>query len=297
MHILSRATSYFHAVSLLLCFVFTGWLHFQTPGFANEKLKYKEGIRDNSYRKAIQEKNNNAYSPTDALNLLADLALSASHDQVPPQPDQALEGKPETNLKKCNLKKEVTSAEQKSVLHALLKQAAARPLQSECPSPNHLVGGSDTAGFIAKEHAYSLPPSSPLLLELLGTPFQVTPLSGSTRVLHHHQTMNCDGFNELQPSVNREDKSEHNNRTPENLKKGMVHTRKFKHSRSFVNKDGSLQVTKHWKENYDVTLDSKFTNDPKCRAVCRALHGYVHSLIYSTRNLKISLKCIFSHNF
>lgn len=263
----------------LLCFVSTGWLHFQTPGFASEKLKYKEDIQEKSHRKAVKERSNSAYSPTDALNLLADLALSASHDQVPPQPDQALEGKPETNLKKRNRRKEVTSVEQESVLHALLRQAAARHLQPELPSSNHLVRDGDMAGLLSKEHAYSLPLSSSVLLDLL------TPLGGSTST-PHNQTMNCDGFNVPHPSVNQEDKSKHNNRTPEHLKKRVGRRRKFRHSRSFVNKDGSVQVTKHWKENYDFNLDSKFTNDSKCSTICRALHGYVHVLIYSSRNLK-----------
>lgn len=274
----------------LLCFVFTGWLHFQTPAcFASEKLKYKECIRDNSYWKIAKEKSNSACSSTDALNLLADLALSASSDQVLPQPDRALERKPETSLKKCDLTKDVTSAEQESVLHALLRQPAARPIQPlESSSPSHLMGGSELVGLISKEHAYSLPSSSSLLLDLSGTHFQVSPLSGSTRLLHPHQNMNCDGIKTLHPSVDQEDKSEHNHRTPEYLKKHMVCRRTFWHSRTFANKDGSVQVTKHWKENYDFNLDSKFTNDSKYRAICRALHGYVILLfIYLIRNLKI----------
>ncbi|XP_051238902.1 uncharacterized protein tasor2 isoform X2 [Dicentrarchus labrax] len=245
------------------------WLHFQTPAcFASEKLKYKECTRDNSVRKTVKEKSSSACSSTDALNLLADLALSASNDQVPPQPEPALEREPETSLKKCDLT--LTSAEQESVLHALLRQPAARPIQPhESPSPSHLVGGSELVGLVSKEHAYSLPPSSSLLLGLSGTPFQVSPLSGSTRLLHHHQTMYGDGIKTLHPCVDQEDGSEHNSR----FKKHMVRLRKFRHSRTFVNKDGSIQVTRQWKENYDFNLDSKFTCDSKDKAIIRALHG------------------------
>ncbi|XP_031138385.1 uncharacterized protein tasor2 isoform X2 [Sander lucioperca] len=251
------------------------WLHFQTPAcYASEKLNYKECTRDNSVRKTVKEKMNSACSSTDALNLLADLALSASNDQVPPQPDPALERKPETSLKKCDLTKDVTTAEQESVLHALLRQPAARSMQPiESPSPSHLMGGSELVGLVSKEHAYSLPPSSSLLLGLPGTPFQVSPLSGSTRLLHHHQTMYGDGIKTLHPSVSQTDRSEKNHRTPEYLKKHMVCRRKFRHSRTFVDKDGSIQVTKQWKENYDFNLDSKFTNDSKDRTIVRALHG------------------------
>uniref|UniRef100_A0A8C9ZFP0 DUF3715 domain-containing protein n=1 Tax=Sander lucioperca TaxID=283035 RepID=A0A8C9ZFP0_SANLU len=226
------------------------------------------------HRKTVKEKMNSACSSTDALNLLADLALSASNDQVPPQPDPALERKPETSLKKCDLTKDVTTAEQESVLHALLRQPAARSMQPiESPSPSHLMGGSELVGLVSKEHAYSLPPSSSLLLGLPGTPFQVSPLSGSTRLLHHHQTMYGDGIKTLHPSVSQTDRSEKNHRTPEYLKKHMVCRRKFRHSRTFVDKDGSIQVTKQWKENYDFNLDSKFTNDSKDRTIVRALHG------------------------
>ncbi|XP_051238903.1 uncharacterized protein tasor2 isoform X3 [Dicentrarchus labrax] len=101
------------------------------------------------------------------------------------------------------------------------------------------------------------------------TPFQVSPLSGSTRLLHHHQTMYGDGIKTLHPCVDQEDGSEHNSR----FKKHMVRLRKFRHSRTFVNKDGSIQVTRQWKENYDFNLDSKFTCDSKDKAIIRALHG------------------------
>ncbi|KAM6925711.1 uncharacterized protein tasor2 isoform 2-T2 [Lycodopsis pacificus] len=105
------------------------------------------------------------------------------------------------------------------------------------------------------------------------TPFPVSPLSGSTRLLRHHQTMYGNGIKTLHPSVGQEDSSEQNHRTPEYLKKHMVRRRKFRQSRTFVNKDGAIQVTKQWKEDYDFNLDSKFTNDSKDRTIVRALHG------------------------
>ncbi|XP_034391151.1 uncharacterized protein tasor2 isoform X2 [Cyclopterus lumpus] len=251
------------------------WLHFQTPTcIASEKHKFKECTRANSVRKTVKKKINSACSSTDALSLLADLALSANNDQVPPQPDPALERKTETSLKKCDLSKDHTSAEQESVLHSLLRQPAARPMRPlESTSPNHLVEVSEWVGLVSKEHAYSLPPSSSLLLGLPGTPFQVSPLSGSTRLLRHHHTMYGNEIKTLPPSVGKEDSSEQNHRTPEYLKKHLVRRRKFRHSRTFVNKDGSIQVTKQWKENYDFDLDSKFSNDSKDRTIVRALHG------------------------
>lgn len=210
------------------------------------------------------------------MTLLADLALSARYDQGSPQRHRPLERNPETSLKKCDLTRDVTHSEQESFLHALLRQPAVKSFQApQCPLPSNAVESSELIGLISKEHAYSYPPSSSLLLDLSGTPYQVFPLSGSTKLLHRHQTINFDGLKSLYPSVNQEDKSEYSDRTSKYLIKHLVHRKKFRLSRTFVNKDGSVQVTKHWKENYDFTLDSKFTTDPNFRTICRALHGYV----------------------
>ncbi|XP_034541270.1 uncharacterized protein tasor2 [Notolabrus celidotus] len=250
------------------------WLHFQTPAsYASDKLNNKQYDKNNSVRKTVKEKLSSSCPSTDALTLLADLALSASHDQVPTQPDPALGRQPETSLKKVDLVKDVTSVDQESVLHALLRQPAVRPIQPvESPSPSHLVGGSELVDLVSKEHAYSLPPSSSLPLGLPGTPFQVSPLSGSTGLLHHQKTMYDDGSRPQHPSVLK-DGGEHNFGTSEFLKKNIVHRRKFRHSRTFVSKDGSIQVTKQWEENYDFNQDSKFASDPKDKAIIRALHG------------------------
>ncbi|XP_013765008.1 uncharacterized protein tasor2 isoform X3 [Pundamilia nyererei] len=95
-------------------------------------------------------------------------------------------------------------------------------------------------------------------------------VSDSSRLLHHDQTMY--GFQTLQPSVGQEDRSEYD-RTPEYLKKRMACRQKFRYSRTFVNMEGCIKITRHWQENYDFNLDSKFTSDPKDKTIVRALHG------------------------
>ncbi|XP_068168315.1 protein TASOR 2 isoform X2 [Antennarius striatus] len=252
------------------------WLHFQIPtSFTNEKHRIKGCPRDISVRKTVKEKSNISCSSSDALNLLADLALSDSYDHLPPQPDPTHVQKPETSLKNCYLAKDDTIAEQESVLHSLLRQPAAistQPLES--PSPSGLLGGSELVAVMSKEHAYSLPPSSSLLLDLLGTSFQVSPLSGSTKLLHHHPTAQEDGVRTLHHTVCQEDRRHYNIKAPEkDLKKHTACTRKLRRSRSFVAKDGSVQVTKQWKENYDFNLDSRFSSDSMSRTTIRALHG------------------------
>ncbi|CAJ1056339.1 uncharacterized protein tasor2 [Xyrichtys novacula] len=251
------------------------WLHFQTPAcYASEKHNKKECTRGYSVRKTVKEKLNSTIPSTDALTLLADLALSANHDQVPTQPDPALGRQPETSLKKCDLTKDVTSVDQESVLHALLRQPAVRPIQpAKSPSPSHLVGDHELVDLVTKEHAYSLPPSSSLPLGLPGTLSQVSPVSDSTGLLHHQKTM-CKGDNgTLHPSIVQQDEGEPYRGTPEYLKKHTTHRKKFRHSRTFAAKDKSVQVTKQWKEIYDFDLDSKFASDSKDKAIIRALHG------------------------
>uniref|UniRef100_A0A1A8JC77 Family with sequence similarity 208, member B n=1 Tax=Nothobranchius kuhntae TaxID=321403 RepID=A0A1A8JC77_NOTKU len=204
-----------------------------------------------------------------ALNLLADLALSVSNGQVPPQPNQALEIIPKESMK-CELTKALSSADHESVLHALLKNTAANAIQPlQCPSPSPHVGNSELIGFISKEHNYSLPPSSSLLLDLPGATFQVQPLSGSTGLLNHHQSMHSNEVRTPQPSFIQEDLWE-NNMTPDYFHR---HRQKFRHSRTFDFKDGSIQVTRKWQENYDFNLDSRFTSHPKDQVIIRALHG------------------------
>ncbi|XP_015819489.1 protein TASOR 2 isoform X2 [Nothobranchius furzeri] len=246
------------------------WLHFQTPAcYTAEKVTHSDCSSDNTVRKTVEEKMKSACSSTDALNLLADLALSVSNGQVPPQPNQALEIIPKESMK-CELTKALSSADHESVLHALLKNTAANAIQPlECPSPSPHVGNSELIGFISKEHNYSLPPSSSLLLDLPGATFQVQPLSGSTGLLNHHQSMHSNEVRTPQPSFIQEYLWE-NNRTPDYFHR---HRQKFKHSRTFDFKDGSIQVTRKWQENYDFNLDSRFTSHPKDQVIIRALHG------------------------
>lgn len=255
----------------LLCFVFTGWLHFQTPAsYTSAKVTDNDCSRDNTVRKTVEEKMKSACSSADALNLLADLALSVSYDQVPPQSNEALDKNPKESLKKSDLERGFSSADQESVLHALLKTPAAKTIQPLKSSSSPPLTDGELIDLMSKEHNYSLPPSSCLLLDLPGTTFQVPPLSGTTGLLNHHQTVHGNGVKTLHQSVIHDDTSEHS-RTSEYLHRNK---QKFKHSRTFVIKDGSIEVTRKWEENYDFSLDSRFTSDPKNRGIIRALHGY-----------------------
>ncbi|RVE71627.1 hypothetical protein OJAV_G00053720 [Oryzias javanicus] len=232
------------------------WLHFQTPAFNDsDKVQNNDCTRDMSVRKTVEKDLNSSCSSTDALNLLADLALSVSNDQVPPQPNTSVEREPE----KCDLAESHTSSEQKSVLHALLKNTAVSHKQPLEPSPPAtLMRDNDVVDLVFAEHAYSQPPSSSPLLGLSGTPLCV-----STRVLQD-QSKWADEDRTLPASAVPEHKAS------DYLHK---HRQKFRNFRSVFIKEGSIQVTRQWQEHYDFNLDSKFTSDPKIRVVTRALHG------------------------
>lgn len=247
----------------LLSFVFTGWLHLRSNCPKSKDLGNKEDHPD----RGTAEQRSSCF-PTDGLNLLADLALCATPDQLPSQPEQAQD----RSLKNPSWKNADSVAEQESVLHALLRRPAARPIPSlQSPPPVHNVGNGELAGLITKEHAYSMHPSTSLLLGFSSMPLQVYPLSGCTRLLDRHQTQNL--------ALDQEDKSDH--QTPECTEIQTLERKFFRHSRTFAIKDGSVQVTKRWKRKYDFGLDSKFSNDPQCRTICRALHGYVCCLFRS----------------
>uniref|UniRef100_A0A8C6T247 DUF3715 domain-containing protein n=1 Tax=Neogobius melanostomus TaxID=47308 RepID=A0A8C6T247_9GOBI len=240
------------------------WLHFQTPTCYAEK-QYDGCSRDISVRKTVKEKTDTS---SEALNLLADLALSANKEQVSPHPMEACLQEFGSSLKKCEITKDVSNPEQQSVLHALLKHAS-KPIQpSETPSPNSF-GGSELVDVICQEHAYSLP-SSPSLLLALPAPFQVSPLNGSSRLLHTKRQW--EGAQTIHPIFSPEEIAEWKRRDPGDPQKSW-YRRKFCLLRTIVNKEKSVQVTRHWEGLYDFNLDSRFAVDPKEKTIVRALHG------------------------
>uniref|UniRef100_A0A146P2U3 Uncharacterized LOC105938542 n=1 Tax=Fundulus heteroclitus TaxID=8078 RepID=A0A146P2U3_FUNHE len=244
------------------------WLHFQSPACFTSEQKYNDGTSDKTVRKTIKEHIKSTCTSTDALNLLADLALS--NDKIPSQPKQALERTPKESMKGWDLSKGLSSADQESVLHALLRNPSARAIQSPAsPSSCPLEADKKLVALISKDHAYSLPPSSFLLLGLPGTAFQVPPLHGSTRLLNHHRTIYGDGTKTLHPSVSMEDMSEQNKAAEYRNKLKQ----KVKFSRTIVIKEKNILVTRQWEENYNFSLDSRFTSDPRNKVVIRALHG------------------------
>ncbi|XP_055011431.1 uncharacterized protein LOC129409429 isoform X2 [Boleophthalmus pectinirostris] len=110
------------------------------------------------------------------------------------------------------------------------------------------------------------------------SPFQVSPLNGSSRLLHAQRLW---GEARQKPPVSPEDKVEQNKMAPGDPKRSW-YRRKFCLSRTIENRDKTVQVTRHWKEDYDFNLDSRFTADPKDKTIVRSLHGPWDSSIHDS---------------
>ncbi|XP_037109724.1 uncharacterized protein tasor2 isoform X2 [Syngnathus acus] len=199
----------------------TWWMHFERPTRAKEAVATPKPA-------------------TDALNLLADLALGADRQTLP------------------------SEAERRPRRKSHQSQNGDRALGPKVP----LVEGGDLLSLLSKEHAYSLP-----LWALAGTPFRVAPLSGSGGLLHR-------------PPPRRASSEEQKEKEHCSGKWSQA----FRRHRSFLCKDGSVAVTRQWKEKYDFSRDSRFSCDPKDRTVLRALHGpWDSSLGESGRDARLVL--------
>lgn len=213
-------------------------------------------------------------APSDALNLLADLALSVNSDKMLP------------NLGEKHLGAK-TSSSPETVIRLLRNLTPRSKLPPKSPFPEGLVVTGDLILEISKEHSYSQPTS--LLSGLTGVCSQGQP------PVESHLSMKSDlllKFPDLTSSSGYHNKGGKNGwkflppvseSTPTAVK-AKVWSSLFLRCRSIIEKKGSIQVTRHWKENYDFKFDSKFTNDKLDKCVTRALHGYVLPLFFLTLN-------------
>ncbi|KAL0187091.1 hypothetical protein M9458_018761, partial [Cirrhinus mrigala] len=211
--------------------------------------------------------------PSDALSLLADLALGASNDKML----TSLEAK--AGQEALDGVKATGSPE--SVLHALLRYPSARfKLPPRSPFPEGLLVTGELILEISKEHSYSQPTSP--LSGLSGPSPKVSsapsgivesPLSLKTG-LHLNLPKDAVASSQQVEGGKAEWKRliSPNKPLPEILKAKPRRSRILR-NRSIIEKEGKIQVTRIWKEPYDFKFDSKFTNDSKDKTVSRALHG------------------------
>ncbi|XP_060788342.1 uncharacterized protein tasor2 isoform X4 [Neoarius graeffei] len=205
-------------------------------------------------------------APSDALNLLADLALRVNRDKMLP------------NLGEKHLGTKTTSSHLR-VLHLLRDRNPKLKLPPKSPCPEGLVVTGDLIFEISKEHSYSQPTSLPS--GLTGICPQVQP---PVECVASRLSMKSDlllKFPDLTSYPGYRNKGSKNgwkflptlSPSAPAAVKAKVWSSLFLRCRSFTEKEGSIQVTRHWKENYDFKFDSKFTNDKLDKCVTRALHG------------------------
>lgn len=287
-----------------MSFVSTGWLHYRSPAsLESEKVAISSQLvtldpdvsRVVSRGRPCEGASAVSCPPADSLTLLADMARSTSNDKVLEQQSdpKALEKQDDhpslvisDNSVKDGVSPHDPDGEPEFVLPALLKHpsAARLKLPPQSPSPKGLVVGSgERVVLVSQEHSYSLPPSS-LLLGLSGSILQVSISEG---LQQHRKDIFADGTQTLRAFLcqQKDQNRKEPGLAPESLSKGIGCRQKFHRFRQFIEKDGSVQVTRLWKENYNFNSDSKFTNDPKDKTVIRALHGYV--LTITTLNTNV----------
>lgn len=197
--------------------------------------------------------------PSDALNLLADLALSVNTDKTAPNAATKPGQEVHAGAKTCD--------SPKSVLHNLLRGSARLRLPAKSPFPEGLVVTGDLILEISKEHSYSQPSLTSSLL------------SPSKTHLTLHSRVPLDLPDETGSSVRQQDKAENGLGSPVQLDPPTLDTTTklqkfvFLRQRHVVEKEGSIKVTRFWKDDYDFRFDSKFTNEKLDKCVTRALHG------------------------
>lgn len=261
-------------------FVFTGYNNFDNFS-PNEIVKQAESRVEGKCISSDGQSNKEEVAvgvpaPSDALNLLADLALRVNRDKTLP------------NLGEKHLGAKSASSQQR-VVHLLRDLNPKLKLPPKSPCPEGLVVTGDLILEISKEHSYSQPTS--LLSSLTGICPQVQP---PVECVESHLSMKHDlllKFPDLTSCPGYHNKGSKNgwkflpslSASAPAAVKAKVWSSLFLRCRSIVEKGGSIQVTRHWKENYDFKFDSKFTNDRLDKCVTRALHGYV--LLFSSLEL------------
>ncbi|TSO77778.1 Protein TASOR [Bagarius yarrelli] len=201
-------------------------------------------------------------APSDALNLLADLALSVNGDKML------------HDLRENHLEAKTTGSTQ-TVINLLRDLAPKLKLPAKSPFPEGLVVTGDLILEISKEHSYSQP-TSPLagicpqdqpLVECVESRLSMKSnlLLKLPQLTDHPDFHKKGGKNgcKFLPSLSG---------APAAVKTHVWRSL-FLSCRSIVEKGDSIQVTRRWKENYDFKFDSKFTNDRLDKCVTRALHG------------------------
>lgn len=194
-------------------------------------------------------------STTDALTLLADLALGSGGDKTQTNHRPPLKNNPSSKGRR--------------------PAKADLPLRS--PAPKGLVVGGEFVSVISQEHSYSGPGGMQGFRGFVET----SPLSDPQDPLECTDPLGQENTNN--PKATSQSPSNMPPPCPVAGRRGSERTR------SVVRVGEKICVTRQWKDKYEFGQDSKYTNEPLVKSVMRALHGWVHlsSIItYSLLHIK-----------
>ncbi|XP_051786870.1 protein TASOR 2 [Erpetoichthys calabaricus] len=225
------------------------------------KLDYRQPLSRKSASKSdttVDEGGGVCHS-SDALNLLADLALSSSSRST----NNAENLQKNTLPCDCQLKYSKDSYESSLTseeMNSSTKNCVEESGKNERPLTLYLEDGHHETLLpspvdIWKEHCYSLPPQMPALIS-----------SGITELPQQNTESSCE--HDLDGGLTCQEDVSFSQSTKEKNFSG-----KFCQSRIFFKENGTYKVKREWNEAYDFALDSKYTNETLDKTVCRALHG------------------------
>ncbi|XP_058841926.1 uncharacterized protein LOC117419802 isoform X2 [Acipenser ruthenus] len=258
-----------------------GWLNFETSSDSSENQSTQSSPSEQPMLDF--ERNTRLSQPSDALNLLADLALGSSTSGTTPALQSKETSDVSKNMNTSACQENVSMTDKHVQSHTVLVcEANLSPTSLDnCETLRQaLLNSKFPQGLpvteelildvIVKEHSYSQPSSvlmdltdqSPLASTNSGESGNVNEVALVGRVapfIHQQQP-----FYDCQKSKKFSSFSQ-NMQESSCVKAGL--------SRVVFEVNGIIKVTREWKDNYEFALDSKYSNDPLDKCVTRALHG------------------------
>ncbi|MBN3275991.1 F208B protein, partial [Polyodon spathula] len=243
------------------------------------------------------ERNTRLSQPSDALNLLADLALGSSTSGTTHAVQSKETSYVSENMNTSACQENVSMTDKHVQSHTVLVCEAelgptsldnCETLRQALLSSNiHLnlprtefpqglpVTEELILGVIVKEHSYSQPSS--VLMDLTDQPPLVSTNSAGSSKAESENVNEVALVGRVAPFIHQQQpfydcqKSKKDPSFSQNMQESSCV--KAGLSRVVFEVNGILKVTREWKENYEFALDSKYSNDPLDKCVTRALHG------------------------
>ncbi|XP_041110641.1 uncharacterized protein LOC121318246 isoform X2 [Polyodon spathula] len=272
-----------------------GWLNFETQSDSSDNQNTQTSPSEQPMLDF--ERNTRLSQPSDALNLLADLALisNTSGTAHAVQASETSDVSKNVNTSACQENVSITDKHVQShtvldceaklgptslasceTLRQVLLNSNIHPNRPRTQFPEGLpVTEELILGVIVKEHSYSQPSS--VLKGLTEQPPLVSTNSAGSSKAESENVNEVTLVGRVAPFIHQQQpcydyqKSKKDPSFSQNMQESSCV--KTGVPRVVFEVNGILKVTREWKENYEFALDSKYSNDPLDKCVTRALHG------------------------